>query len=249
MSLSIQSLIAIADTIDLDPQILNNLATDAEIVTFDSTQDIGEQIDRLLLDHSDTQTLHIVSEGDNQSLQFESTNLQNIASSQETTILVHNLDRETRNFNLLQEFKIDDLSTLDTQSQTVTTDLDDYAPGSTAIISGNNFQVGETVELQILHTDGTPNTGGGHTPWLITDGGLADLDGKVDGNFQTTWYVNPDDSADSAFELTATGLNSNQAAITTFTDSGNPSPVQTFYVPLPEANIQTALSNLLELTH
>ena len=102
----------------------------------------------------------------------------------------------------------------------VTTDLEDYPPGATAIITGENFDSGETIELQVLHTDGIPNTGGGHDPWFVTDGGLGDLDGIVDGDFETTWYVNPDDSANSAFELTATGLTSEQIATHHFTDSG-----------------------------
>ena len=100
----------------------------------------------------------------------------------------------------------------------VTTDKDDYPPGSTAKITGTDFQPGETIELQVLHTDDTPNTGGGHDPWRITDGGKDDLDGLVDGKFLTTWYVNPDDSFKSAFEVTATGLNSGEVATNTFTD-------------------------------
>ena len=126
---------------------------------------------------------------------------------------------------------------------TVTTDKSDYPPGSTAEIYGENFEVGETIELQVLHNDGTPNTGGGHEPWQVTDGGEGDLDGKVDGKFQTTWYVNPDDSLDSSFDLTAIGLNSGIFASNTFTDS-NPAPVQTFYVPFDEADVLTALGTI-----
>ena len=139
---------------------------------------------------------------------------------------------------------LEEISLLFDRLATVSTDLDDYSPGSTALISGSNFQPGETVELQVLHTDGTPNTGGGHEPWFVTDGSSGDLDGLANGKFETTWYVNPDDSAGSAFELIATGLNSHQIATVNFTDAGNPTPVQTFYVPLPEADINTALGNL-----
>ncbi len=122
---------------------------------------------------------------------------------------------------------------------TVITNLDDYPPGATAIITGQNFEPGETIELQVLHTDDIPNTGGGHDPWLVTDGGAGDLDGLVDGNFETTWYVNPDDSANSAFKLTATGLSSGETAIHYFTDS-EPA-VQFFYIPKKEADIRTGL--------
>ena len=102
----------------------------------------------------------------------------------------------------------------------VTTDLLDYAPGSTAVIVGTGFDTGETVELHVLHNDGTPNTGGGHEPWQVTDGSLSDLDGLLDGNIETTWYVNPDDSLNSSFDLTAAGLDSGLVATTAFTDSG-----------------------------
>ena len=118
---------------------------------------------------------------------------------------------------------------------TVTTDLDDYAPGSTATITGENFEPGETVELEILHTDDTPNTGGGHDPWQVTDGSEDDLDGKINGTIITTWFVNPDDSGGSAFELTAAGLNSDKLATHNFTDS-EPA-VQFFYVPTKEADL------------
>ena len=84
---------------------------------------------------------------------------------------------------------------------------------------GTAFETGETVELQVLHNDGLPNTGGGHEPWQVTDGSANDLDGRLDGNIRTTWYVNPDDSLNSSFELTATGSGSGLVATTTFTDS------------------------------
>src|SRR4051794_36486126 len=76
----------------------------------------------------------------------------------------------------------------------VATDAADYAPAATAQFFASGFQVGETIEFQVIHTDGTPNTGGGHQPWTVQDGSAADLDGKIDGNVTTTWYVDPDDS-------------------------------------------------------
>ncbi|MDH3718111.1 MAG: DUF11 domain-containing protein, partial [Planctomycetota bacterium] len=101
----------------------------------------------------------------------------------------------------------------------VAADADDYAPGDTAIFRADGFQIGETVEFQVLHTDGTPNTGGGHDPWYVVDGGSSDLDGSVDGHLVTSWYVDPDDSAYSTFEVTATGLRSGLEAVDTFTDA------------------------------
>ena len=79
----------------------------------------------------------------------------------------------------------------------VTTDKLDYAPAETALISASNFQVGETVEFEVDHINADGQVvelgGQGHDPWQVTDGGPNDLDGKQDGNIQTTWYVNPDD--------------------------------------------------------
>ena len=79
---------------------------------------------------------------------------------------------------------------------TVTTDLSDYAPGSTATITANGFAAGSTVKLEVDHATGagadnvwgTPDdvldtdTGEGHEPWYVTDGGAGDLDGQVNGS-------------------------------------------------------------------
>jgi hypothetical protein len=105
----------------------------------------------------------------------------------------------------------------------VVTDKLDYGLGETAQIYASGFQVGESVQFQVLHTDGTPNTGNGHDPWVVADGGPGDLDGVADGNIHTTWYVDPDDSRNAAFLLTADGLTSGLSAFTTFTDAGSSS--------------------------
>ncbi len=116
-------------------------------------------------------------------------------------------------------------------SASVFTDKPDYAPGETAIISGQGYQPGETVELQVLHIEAGPdeefgtaddtlgdNTGSGHDPWFVTDGAAGDLDGAEDGNILTEWYVDPDDSLNETFRLTAVGQTSGQVATTMFTD-------------------------------
>ncbi|MGI8981137.1 MAG: DUF7507 domain-containing protein, partial [Pirellulaceae bacterium] len=103
---------------------------------------------------------------------------------------------------------------------TVMTDKPDYAPGETADVSASGFQIGEAVQFQVLHTDGTPNTGNGHHPWSVVDGGPTDLDGQANGNILTAWYVDPDDSANSSFALTADGQSSGLKAATNFTDAG-----------------------------
>jgi hypothetical protein len=122
----------------------------------------------------------------------------------------------------------------------VATDMSDYAPGQTAHIFASSFQPGETVQFQVLHNDGTPNTGNGHLPWNVADGGAADLDGKVDGNIETTWYVDPDDSNLSSFNLTATGLDSHLIATTTFTDVGSS---LSQFANLPTTQYQTGSLN------
>ncbi|WP_256356717.1 DUF5801 repeats-in-toxin domain-containing protein [Pseudomonas sp. PDM32] len=124
---------------------------------------------------------------------------------------------------------------------TVTTNLKDYAPGSTAIITASGFAAGSTVTLEVDHAVGAgadgvwgtsddvldTNTGAGHEPWSVTDGGAGDLDGQVNGSVTTSWYVNPDDSAGATFLLTAAsagvdgvvGSGDDAVATTSFTDS------------------------------
>ncbi|WP_223532865.1 DUF5801 repeats-in-toxin domain-containing protein [Pseudomonas sp. BF-R-30] len=124
---------------------------------------------------------------------------------------------------------------------TVATNLEDYAPGSTAIITASGFAAGSTVTLEVDHAIGAgadsvwgtsddvldTNTGEGHEPWSVTDGGVGDLDGQVNGSVTTSWYVNPDDSAGATFLLTAAsagadgvvGTGDDAVATTSFTDS------------------------------
>lgn len=100
------------------------------------------------------------------------------------------------------------------------TDLLDYAPGSTAFISGSGFQAGETIQIEIVHAD-TGVDAVGSNPYQITDGGAGDLDQKVDGNFTAAWFVDPVDSIGATLVATATGLSSGETATTIFTDSPN----------------------------
>jgi hypothetical protein len=131
---------------------------------------------------------------------------------------------------------------------TVTTDLPDYAAGSTATIETSGFTTGSIVKFQVLHvtdsgedhTFGTAddvlgdNSGAGHEAWYVTDGDAGDLNGFADGRIVTNWYVNPDDSFGATFVLTATGIASTggdgvagttddvasgQVTTTSFTDS------------------------------
>src|SRR5207249_2694912 len=82
-------------------------------------------------------------------------------------------------------------------------------------------------------TDGVSDFPEGNVPWQVLDGDTsfatpfkddsgtwhyADLDGHVDGNIQTTWYVESQ-YAGASLELTATGQTSGLTAQTTFTDA------------------------------
>src|SRR5689334_15019891 len=98
----------------------------------------------------------------------------------------------------------------------VTTDGADYAATTTAVLTAGNFVPGATIEFSVAHVDpgpdgivGTADDGLTHDlmgttqPWTVTDGGIGDLDGLVNGSITTTWYVNPD-AVDQAFQLSAT---------------------------------------------
>ncbi len=61
--------------------------------------------------------------------------------------------------------------------------------------------------------------GEGHEPFTVVDGGEGDLDGKKNGTIVTEWYVNPDDSQDETFLLTATNVETGEVATTSFTDT------------------------------
>ncbi|MFV3370227.1 DUF5801 repeats-in-toxin domain-containing protein [Pseudomonas sp. NY15435] len=120
----------------------------------------------------------------------------------------------------------------DTSAPSVTTDQNDYAPGSTATITASGFAAGSTVKIEVDHAtspgaDGiwgtaddvlNTNAGAGHDPWYVTDGGAGDLDGQVNGSVTTSWYVDPDDSAGARFLLSASS--GGATATATFTDAG-----------------------------
>ncbi|BAU65082.1 hypothetical protein STA3757_24610 [Stanieria sp. NIES-3757] len=209
--------------------LLKNIVSKAEIQTVDFTKDNLDDLSKILSSSQDLTNLYLITALDSDQLQpyLKVLTQSDKTFANEVTVYLYQYLPKTQTLNLQNTLLLDFLDpvqakdnlVVDVDSATVTTDLDDYPPGATAIITGSNFDLGETIELQVLHTDKIPNTGGGHEPWQVTDGGTGDLDGKVDGNFQTTWYVNPDDSANSAFELTATGLSSGEIATYNFTDS------------------------------
>ena len=92
----------------------------------------------------------------------------------------------------------------------VFTDKPNYQPGETVLITGSGFAAIEIVTLQVVHADGMDEGGSGHEPWnVMTD---------EFGNFVSTWFVDPDDSAGEMFRLTAIGNTSGLVAETTFLD-------------------------------
>lgn len=126
-------------------------------------------------------------------------------------------------------------TTITEGTATVSTDLLDYAPGSTANITASGFIIGSTLEFEVEHVeageDGVYGTaddvvvetsGDGHESWIVTDGGEGDLDGEANGTIVTGWYVNPDDSTGATFLLTATDTATGDTATTGFTDTPPP---------------------------
>jgi hypothetical protein len=90
------------------------------------------------------------------------------------------------------------------------TDKPNYQPGETVLIFGSGFSPNELITLQVVHLDDTAEAGEGHEPWTV----MAD----EFGNFTSTWFVDPDDSAGEVFRLTAVGNSSGLVAETTFVD-------------------------------
>ncbi|MFV8380024.1 hypothetical protein ACNQGA_14755, partial [Flavobacterium sp. LB3R33] len=116
---------------------------------------------------------------------------------------------------------------------TVSTDLLDYPPGATAIITGSGFLAGEYVELHVHHSDGDPlgTDPQHHLPWFVT----AD----ANGDFTTSWYVptvEEGDALGATFNLEAHG-NMGSEAEWTFTD-GN---TVTFNSPTQSGIVNTGV--------
>jgi uncharacterized repeat protein (TIGR01451 family) len=105
------------------------------------------------------------------------------------------------------------------QSFSVSTDLPDYAPGSTATFTAN-VGVGDTVTFNVTDVAGTA-VSGTNQPWTITDGGFGDLDGVANGVITTTWAVGLD-ALGQAFVLTATDQTAGLTATASFTDALTP---------------------------
>jgi hypothetical protein len=78
----------------------------------------------------------------------------------------------------------------------LSTDKLDYGPGDTARIKGIRFPPNEPVTVQVVHADLTAEPGNAHEPWTVTT--------DANGQFETSWYVEPETSIDKLFTLSAT---------------------------------------------
>ncbi len=155
--------------------------------------------------------------------------------------IIFNLSNSIANLNVLNARSVlsdifgSETSVLALQAGelTVSTDKDDYGPGETAIFTIDGVDEGGAIRIEVDHIagpgeDGEYGTlddevvdlgGAGHEPFIVVDGGKGDLDSEKNGTITTEWYVNPDDSQDETFLLTATNLSTGEVASTSFTDS------------------------------
>ncbi|MCM8596890.1 hypothetical protein [Accumulibacter sp.] len=146
---------------------------------------------------------------------------------------------------------------------TVKTNKGDYAPGETAHISAEGFAEGASIRFQVVNlgADGLLGTADdiAYPSWIVTDSAgssfSADADGRA-GSVATSWVV-PESALNSTLVLTAESVtagedgqlgtaddqSAGQLATTTFTDA-NPGPLQTYFVPLPEQQVNYIFNDL-----
>jgi len=100
---------------------------------------------------------------------------------------------------------------------TIQSDLPDYAPGETVVLTGQNWQTGESVHIYVNDDEGQS--------WNRNVDVTADENGEIRDEFQLPdWFV-------ATYKVTATGAQSG-TAITTFTDGNvrvQPTPVGIFF--------------------
>src|SRR5579871_5037134 len=97
------------------------------------------------------------------------------------------------------------------QGPFVSTDADDYSPGSTAYISGFFFNHSDTVTLRVLRVDiPVDSTKPPYQPWQV----VADSN----GDFNTSWYVDGGELG-AVLQLTAIDNNGGYDIVYYFTDA------------------------------
>src|SRR5215472_4644535 len=106
-----------------------------------------------------------------------------------------------------------------TATPTVTTDVDDYAPGSTAYITARGFRAGAEINFTIEVIDPETHAHLWTGPvWDVVDGSRLDGDHRADGTVLTQFYVTQD-YADTTIRLTAVDRATGQTATWIFTDA------------------------------
>jgi len=98
-------------------------------------------------------------------------------------------------------------------------DRAEYAPNSTAVLTGSGFLPGEEVWVQVDHGDGTPTPDTGQLPQRVR----ADANGQI----QATWRVCSAACAPQNFRAFAHGLTSSKLAETGFSNRGSLAPGET----------------------
>jgi uncharacterized repeat protein (TIGR01451 family) len=145
---------------------------------------------------------------------------------------------------------------------TLTTNKKDYLPGETVTFTLSQFDPGSSFVFAVRDSASDPGDDGVanvYSPFWVTDGGLGDRDGLVNGQIVAQWVVpaDPDGAGpqvapalNATLEATAStastsGTGGVVVASTTFTDAGpNPPPVQLYYVPEPEDQLLQALQSI-----
>ena len=90
---------------------------------------------------------------------------------------------------------------------TVQTDQSDYPPGTTVTITGNGFQAGEMVTIELVESP------------LVDTHGPYTVQADANGNFVDTSFATDEHDLNIRFYLTATGQTSGFQAQNTFTDN------------------------------
>ncbi|KHG41012.1 hypothetical protein OA07_14025 [Aphanizomenon flos-aquae 2012/KM1/D3] len=150
-----------------------------------------------------------------------------------------------------------------TNNWTVSTDKNNYMPGDIVVITARGFAVGSTIEFAIkddpddFGDDGNADV---YQPFSVTDGGASELDDIANGEVLVVWRVPTDnngtgsgtpDAFNARLILTATGSGADrtfgttddQVATTTFTDA-DPALLQTYFVPVPEQQVNYIFNDL-----
>src|ERR1051326_2509454 len=88
-------------------------------------------------------------------------------------------------------------------SVSLITDHPDYQPGATALFTATGFDPHARVKFTVVETSVHPHQVRG--VWFVRDGGSRDLDGTINGQVVTSWYVDPAYSLGQSFTVHATG--------------------------------------------